>query len=371
MRLSQLYVPTSARSSAAGSPRPRPWLTLPLTLVLLSTGWLLRPTLTLGTPSTHSASSRPTSLHQEHQHVQLLHHETSPDHNDATAEAATASTVGEGPLPARPEPPYHLANVLMLHINLGWAQFYDVQTPPRRLDRFPYYEPTTRIGGMKTAQASTQRLGQLFAAGWTGRILPLNPYQLSADISAHFMTIIPHGPWLNHQPQFSPASSIHEFALSTTVAQRRSIQAMHIKYGLLSRLESTSFNNFITGHRRRALLVGGMLTAGTLARARLQLRATASIASSFRFYTVESSRSFKLSTSELPYHNFELHLAKYLLDQFVGEVGLIWRPSDVTVANINEYTHHGFPISSTSSAAEPTSHKLTITQLTLGITKVF
>lgn len=259
----------------------------------------------------------------------------------------------------------------MLYAKFGWAQFYDVQTPPRRLDRFPYYERSTRIGGMRTAESGTRRLGQLFATGCTGRILPLNPHRLSADITAHFMTIIPHGPWLNHQAQFSPASSIHEFALSTTIARQHALAAMHLKYGLLTRLETTSFNNFITGHRRRALLIGAMLTAGTLARARLTLAATTAISHSFRFYTVESSRSFKLTTTELPYHNFELEVAKHLLDQLVGKVTLIWRPSDVTVANINEYTHHGFPISATSRAGEPATHSLTITQLTFGITKVF
>ena len=268
--------------------------------------------------------------------------------------------------------------LFMTHFNLGWAQFYDVQTPPRRPRRFPY-NTAARIGGMEVtpAQTNIKRIGQLLSSGFTIRLLSQRAHPLSLDATGQFTLVTPHGPWLNNISNHSTASSLHTFSLSTTIAQQRTIhpptellRRIHLKYGWRGRVETTSFANLITGHRRRALLMGGVLSLGALSQARIQLSALTKIVDSFRFYTSESLKSYQLTTSSSTYHDLELNVAKHLFANFIGELSLIWRPSDVTVADITEYNRHGFLVHTHTTDYSPTAI-LTTTQFTLTLTKVF
>ena len=266
-----------------------------------------------------------------------------------------------------------LKKVLISEIKIGWSDFYDIQPPFRAFSGYPYGSSNVRIGGMIVQSANTRRPGQLFSTSLTSRLLHISPYQLSIDAKGQFTLITPHGAGVTKQSHQSSDSHVHEFGFDMIVA-RKAMMSSHllsdipIKYGLIGRIETTTFHNFITAHKRRSLLTGAMFSLGSLSIARAELSTLISLYHSFRFTTIESLNSFPIS-SQASDQSFQLSVGRYLVHGCVAEVTARWRPSTITLTNTDEYRQHGFETQRYQTTS--LTQNLSIRSVSLALKKIF
>ena len=248
----------------------------------------------------------------------------------------------------------------------GWARYYDVQTPLRD-GGFLHLNPTIRTDGYEVRKANTPRIGQPYILTLTHRLSNKDFY---FDSAPYVLMMVPLA--VGQADPSSPASTLNSVGIANHFGKLTSLNHplgdQLLRFGLVSMIEQTRFQNLFSAHLRRAWLVGGEVQWGNLSSLSIQLKALTSVVDSFRLDT-RRIISTAITTSTSNYNSIRLSASRHLVRRLIGEIAITHSPSRVTLRDFSDYQNLGLRVRSNSS--QKRSIELTTTAVTLGMRKVF
>lgn len=248
----------------------------------------------------------------------------------------------------------------------GWARYYDVQTPLRDGGFRP--NPIIRTDGYELRKANTPRIGQPYILTLTHR---LSNKEFYFDSTPHILMMVPLA--VGQTDPSSPASTLSRFGITNQLGKLTSLNHsltgdQFLRFGLVSAMEQTRFQNLFSAHLRRAWLVGGEVQWGNLSSLSIQIKALTSVMDSFRLDTHQIT-STAITTSASSYSSVRLSASRHLVRRLIGELGINHSPSRVTLRDFSDYQNLGLRVHANSS--QNRSIELTTTAVTFGMRKVF